>query len=255
MKNKLFLSICLCFMIVFSINFAEDYIQGKVLTLEKSHKLDKTDENIIGTDEFRIKILEGKEKGKEIIIFQPIYSESAYNMDVKVGDKIVIYKDNDDYFIADIDRRGNLINLFLLFSIMIIAIARWKGLKALISLIISITIVYKIFLPLIVKGYSPILISTIVALLASAITILLSTGISKKGVVAILGAVAGVVGAGIISMYFSYKMSMTGFTTIDSLNFSEMLRGIKVKEIISAGVILGSMGAVMDISMYSFCFK
>lgn len=255
MIKRLILLICLLFgmsFAVFSTEVDEDeYLQGRIIALIKTYTTNKSDENISKVDEFKVEILSGDEKGKEIIIKQPFYKESAYNIDVNVGNKVVLYKDksSDSYYIADIDRRGYLVGLFVLFSALIIGISKWKGVKALVSLIVSIGVVYNVFLPLITRGYSPILVSTGVALLASAITIFLSTGFSKKGTVAILGAVAGVVFAGVVSMYFSYKMAMTGFTTIDSLNFSELLSGIKMKEIISAGVILGSMGAVMDISM------
>ena len=234
---------------------SEEYIKGKILYLESTKKSGYSGEDgIKEIEEYRVRILEGDDKGNEILIQSPVYLEKAYNIFIKENQNVVLYKENgedgvNNYYIVDIDKRESILAIVGIFIFLTILIARYKGIKAILSLVIVIAIIYNVFLPMISIGYSPILISTLTALLCSTITIVLTTGFSKKGVVAILGAVAGVIIAGIISMYFSYKMAMTGFVSVEALNYSTLLQGIKVREIISAGVILGSMGAVMDVSM------
>ncbi|MEG2960352.1 MAG: YibE/F family protein [Cetobacterium sp.] len=248
--------IAVLFLILSVFSFAEEeYIKGKILYLERvvKNRADQED-GIKETREYSVEILEGVDKGLRVTVEAPIYEESAYNIYIRDNQNVVLYKDNveDDrsiYYIVDIDKRNSILMIIAIFMGLTIFVAKFKGVKALASLIIVIGIIYNVFLPAISVGYSPILISTGCALLASTITIFMTTGFSKKGVVAILGAVAGVVIAGILSMYFSYKMAMTGFVSVEALNYSNLLKGIKVKEIISAGVILGSMGAVMDVSM------
>lgn len=242
--------------ILFSINIfpkvekQEEYIEARILYLQKIIKKENDKElGIKKIEVYKAKLLNGNEKGKEIIIESPIYFEKAYNLFVRVNQKIIVCRENGSYYIIDIDRRDSILEIIGLFIILTIIIAKLKGVKAIFSLFIVILIIYKIFFPLITKGYSPILVSTCCALVSSIITIFFGTGISKKGIVAILGAVIGVLGAGIVSMYFSYKMAMTGFLTVESLNYSDILKNIKIREILSAGVILGSMGAVMDISV------
>ena len=44
-------------------------------------------------------------------------------------------------------------------------------------------------------------------------------------------------------------MGLTGYSTVDAVGYVGILGNIKVKELISAGIILGSMGAVMDVAM------
>ncbi len=233
----------------------EEYIKGKILYLENTVKNGYNEQDgIKEIEEYRVRILEGEDKNKEVLVQSPIYLEKAYNIFIREAQDVVLYKESSDetgntYYIVDIDKRDSILLLIGIFMTLTILIARFKGVKALVSLVIVIFIIYNVFLPSIANGYSPILISTLCALLCSIITIFLTTGFSQKGVVAILGAVAGVVIAGSMSMYFSYKMAMTGFVSVEALNYSTLLQGIKVREIISGGVILGSMGAVMDISM------
>lgn len=233
----------------------EEYIKGKILYLENIKKSGYNEQDgIKEIEEYRVKILEGEDKGKEVLIQSPIYLEKAYNIFIRENQDVVLYKEigdsnNDTYYIVDIDKRDSIFFIVGIFILLTVVIAKYKGVKAIISLIIVVGIIYNIFLPLISKGYSPILVSTGCALLCSTVTIFLTTGFSQKGLVAILGAVIGVIIAGIVSMYFSYKMAMTGFVSVEALNYSALLQGIKIREIISAGVILGSMGAVMDVSM------
>jgi uncharacterized membrane protein len=232
----------------------EAYIKGKVLKLEDIvYSSDENDE-IRETQIYNVKILEGKDENKEILIEFPIYNEEAYNLEVEVGDNVVIYEETGEdgetkFFIADIDKRNWIYALTTLFVIITLLLARMKGLKSLIALSIVILVIYNVFIPGIIEGYSPIALSVLTAFFASIVTIYLMTGFNGKGIVAILGSIAGVVVAGVLSYYFSYGMGLSGYTSIEALNFAPLLEGIKMKEIISAGVILGSMGAVMDVAM------
>ena len=263
MKRMIILLFSIFSIVIFSQNIEsyteeirqEEYIKGKILSLENVIKNGYNEQDgIREIEEYKVKILEGEDKNKEVLVQSPIYEERAYNIFIREKQNIVLYKESSDeagntYYIVDIDKRDSILVIIGIFVALTIFIAKLKGIKALLSLVIVVAIIYNIFLPMIANGYSPILISTLCALLCSTITIFLTTGFSQKGIVAILGAVAGVIIAGVISMYFSYKMAMTGFVSVEALNYSALLQGIRVREIISAGVILGSMGAVMDVSM------
>lgn len=251
----------LIFMIILSTfsysydKIGEEYIKGKILSLNRViENTDEEEKDIREIKEFKVRILEGEKKGEEVLVEFPIYYESAYNIEVNLGQSVILYKESyqediDLYYIIDTDKRFDEIILVGIFILLTIGIAKLKGVRALIALGIVVLIVYKIFIPTIVVGMSPILMATICALLASIITIFFMSGICKKSIVAILGSVIGVTFAGLISMYFTKKMGLTGYVSVEALNYAPMLKGIKVKEIISAGVILGSMGAVMDVSM------
>ena len=241
---------------VFSITvFAqEEYLRGKVLKLEDclspEEEVDELKEILL----YNVVISEGSRKGDTILVEFPIYREDAFNIKVKEKDNVVLYYEideegNEKYYIADVDKRMDILYLGGLFIVIVLVLARFKGLKAMIALLMVIIFIYKVFLPGIVVGYSPILLSVIAALFASVVTIYLMTGFNNKGVIAILGSVGGVLVAGTLSFIFVNSMRLTGYVTTEALNYASMLTGIKIREVISAGVILGSMGAVMDVAM------
>jgi len=231
----------------------DNYIRGRVL--EKIDTIDTPESDEVEyMDIYNIHIEEGIDKGAILPIEFPIYREEAFNIPLKSGKRVVLYTEIGDtgdnlYYIADIDKRGTLIVLSLIFLGLVFVLARFKGLRAIAALVITIMTTFSFFIPGVIKGYSPIMLSVATALFASFITIYFMTGFSSKGHVAVLGSIGGVAFAGVVSYIFTNTLGLTGYTDIDSLNYSSFLKGIKVKELISAGVILGSMGAVMDVAM------
>lgn len=96
-----------------------------------------------------------------------------------------------------------------------------------IALLLVVAFIYKVFIPGIIVGYSPILLSVITALFASIVTIYLMTGFNSKGIIAILGAIGGVLMAGVLSFIFVNSMRLTGYVTTEALNYASMLQNIK----------------------------
>lgn len=242
------------FMLILSgVSFSkEEYVKGKVLQLEETIPESKDNQEIKSIDIFKIELSEGD--NGIVYVESPIYKESAYNLNIKKGMNVVLYKEiqedgSTNFYIADIDKRNDIYILSFLFIGLTILLARKKGIKALLALLCVVIFIYQGFIPGIIAGYSPIILASITGLFASFITIYLMTGFTEKGINAIIGSVVGVLFAGLISYIFTYRMGLTGFVSVESLNFSSLLEGINVKEIISAGVILGSMGAVMDVAM------
>lgn len=255
-----FILFLLCSTITFSNNnkreTKEEYLSGKIIALVSEEKSDE--EGVTKLQKFNVKLLEGVDKGEVVEIDLPIYKDDEYNINAKVGDRVVVYKTFDNYgndemqlqyYIADIDKRIELYIMGICFVALVLLIARKNGLKALFALLVTIAFIIEVFLPAIYTGYSPILFAIITAIFSSLVTIYFTVGTNKKFFVALLGVISGVVIAGILSYIFTYRMHLNGFLNPDLLASAYLLKNIKIKELIPAGVIIGSLGAVMDVSV------
>ena len=232
----------------------ENYIKGRVTEKVSSYQPQEFEDEVVRIDVYRVVIKEGIDSGKAIDVEFPIYKESAFNIPMKVGVDVVLYTEISDdgknvYYISDIDKRNSMLILGGIFIGLTFILARFKGLKAILALGLTVAGIFKIFLPGVISGYSPILLSVFMAFFASLVTIYLIAGFNHKGKVAMAGSIGGVAFAGVLSYIFSIKMGITGYTDIDALNYAPLLGGIKIRELVSAGVILGSMGAVMDVAV------
>lgn len=246
---------CLCF----SDNNGtkEEYLSGKIVELISEEKVNFED-GVIKTQKYSIEFLEGNDKGEFIEIDLPIYKNDEYNLGVEVGDKVVIYKTSStdelgevkiDYYISDVDKRNEIYLMSFIFIGLILFIARKKGIKAILALLLTIIFIIKVFIPAIYIGYSPIFFAVITAIFSSFITIYFTLGFNKKFLVALLGVTSGVISAGILSYIFTHFMRINGFLDSELLASAYLLKNIKMKELIPAAVIIGSLGAVMDVAV------
>lgn len=227
----------------------DKYYDGKVLEIENIELLEE-DESLIGIEKVKL-LLENKEI---IEVENPKFKESAYTLKLKKNMNVIVLEEHSQdgfnkYYITDINKKNGLSIITFIFLLLTVVIAKLKGLKALLALGITIGLIFYLFIPLISKGFSPILLATIISIVSSFITIFLMDGVTEKGVVAVLGSVSGTIISGVISFWFCQKYGISGFSSLEDLNYSNMLTGIKVSELVPAGIILGSMGAVMDVGM------
>jgi len=241
-------------MLTFS-NNDEFYEKGKVL--EILNKIKPTEDEIDIKYKLKtiIKIETGLEKGKKIIINHPIFKKEQYSVFYSQGDHVVLYasKINElseyEYNIIDLDKRGRLIFLGITFFILIFILGRFQGLKAILALTTTVFLIFYGFIPLLTKGYSPILLAVILSIISSLLTVFLIAGLKEKGKIALIGTSLGVILAGIISLIFVKCLHITGYTSLESIYSAEYFNGINVKQLVSAGIIIGSLGAIMDVAI------
>ena len=142
--------------------------------------------------------------------------------------------------------------LIFLFIFVLIVVGRIKGLMALISLVITGLLIAFFMLPLMFKGYSPILLAVITAsIVIFTSLILIGGGFNKKSFSAIIGTSAGVIIAGTISFISGKMAHLTGITGEASEQLIYIVSDfpINIRGIMFAGIIISSLGAVMDVGM------
>ena len=126
-----------------------------------------------------------------------------------------------------------------------------KGLKSIITLFLTGIAIVKILLPMILKGYDPILISLGICAAVTTITLIIISGFNKKTLCAIVGTTGGVVVAGIMALSMGSLAKLTGLGNEEAqmLLFLPQNIDFNFKGLLFAGIILGALGAVMDVGM------
>ncbi len=104
---------------------------------------------------------------------------------------------------------------------------------------------------MIYKGISPILAAVLVVAFTTIVTMCMVDGITKKSVAAMLGTVIGVVFSGAFALIFGQVTSITGYNVsdIENLVYVGEMTDIKIGELLFAGILIASLGAVMDVGM------
>ena len=208
----------------------------------------------IGYQKVIAKVTEGQYKDNTYEIKNNI--SRLYNYKVEEGTKVVliIYKQNNGNMIWDVygyDRSSMIYVLAGIFIIVVIIIGGVKGIKSLVSLMFTLVTVIFLMLPLMFRGVEPMLAAVVSATLSIIVTLSLVSGINKKTVTAIIGTISGVVISGIIAYIFGELTHSSGMTMNDTESLIYIAEGtnLKVKGIMFAGILIASLGAVMDVAM------
>lgn len=112
-------------------------------------------------------------------------------------------------------------------------------------------LIIEFLLPAVFSGWPPIASSIICAILSTAVTLLLLNGQSGKTFSAILSTMIGMFFALILFLITSAMIHVDGFSSADAegLILIHEETGLQIKDVLFAGVVISSLGAIMDVGM------
>lgn len=207
----------------------------------------------VGYQQVRLKILSGEHKGK--IIDASSFAGYLYGADCTLNMRVIasISKSGENIHASVYSYyREPIIYVFvLLFLLMLWVIGGRKGLKSAIGLIFTFICIVFLFIPMLYKGYSPVVSAVIVVTIITLVSIYLIGGLSIKTISAILGTIIGVVIAAGCAAAFGYFSKISGYNVseIESLAFVANNTDLEIGGLLFAGILIASLGAVMDVSM------
>lgn len=176
------------------------------------------------------------------------------SVEYRVGDKVVLVKTTnqgkDFFYIADFIRRESLYLLFAIFVGLTILIGKKRGLASLVGMIISFFIIFNLVLNQILMGQNPIVITILASFFIIPITFYLSHGINKKTTAAVIGTVLALILTSILAGIFIELSRLTGFASEEAIFIqSQRPDVINVKGLLYAGIIIGLLGILDDITI------
>lgn len=269
-KNNLaeyaIIALILISMIVMMISFSErefsfrqynastiEYVRGKVVELV-SEDLSYEKEYITGRQNVKVEILEGKAEGEVVEIDN--YITAIHNVVLKQGSRVIICADMPDgvepyYSVYNYDRSYGMFVLVGAFLLLVILIGKKKGLMSCIGLLFTVCTVICVLLPTLFEGGNAVVASVLTIIVCSAVSCFCISGLSKKTSFNIINTVLGVISAGVIYYIFMLVLNISG----SNLSEAEMLAiisnstGLKLGGVLFAGVLISSLGAVMDVAV------
>lgn len=156
-----------------------------------------------------------------------------------------------EWTFVDYYRFNKIIALAIVFAVLLIVIGLKKGINALVSLVFTGAFVFSVFIPWILNGYNIYVGIVVTATFTIVMSLLLIEGISKKSIVTMLGCFAGTAMAAFITWIMNIVLHLTGFVTENSIYITMLNteRPISLIGIVFAGIVIGALGAIMDVAM------
>lgn len=204
-----------------------------------------------------VEVLSGEKRGTKYNATYTVMAKEGEPFEYDIlqeGDKVYLTIDErmeePMVYISGIQRHNSLIVLAIIFLLSILVVGQKQGLKTIISLAITIGIMFFWTLPAIIHGASPLWTAILASSVITIISYLLISGFHKKTIAAVFGTVGGLLLSAIIVLIFGYFARLSGLNE-ESMYLAFLPQGTEFNlvEILFAGIIIGALGACMDMSM------
>lgn len=211
------------------------------------------DGNRYGDQRVRLYIKSGTLKGQTVEATSP--NGTLFGAVCREGMAVIaivsVSGENNVVTVYSQDRTIPIICFALIFVFCLWLVGGRKGLKSALCLGVSIISVFLVFFPLVYRGFSPFWGAVIVAAISAFVTIFAVGGVNAKSVAAIMGTLFGVCTAGAAASLFGLVAGINGYNVseIESLLFVAQHSDIQIGGLLFAGILISSLGAVMDVGM------
>jgi Predicted multitransmembrane protein len=209
-----------------------------------------------GSQTAAVRMLSGKLKGRIFPISNVLNNETNYFL--KNGQEIVVSvsslngaRPSLNIFLYAPYRAAALLVLLAIFVAALCLVGGWRGYRSVLGIVFTLTSVFFVFLPMLFQGVPTIAATILLVLLTACVTLFLVNGISRKTFSAILGVTAGVIVSAVIMISFGSLLKVSGYTMPDTavlLNVAGLSK-LQVEPLLFAGIVIASLGAVMDIAI------
>ncbi len=207
----------------------------------------------VGEQVVEVKLLSGEKKGETLQVTSS--SGFLFGAPCTHGMKVVVMQSvAGDTVIASVytqDREWVIYAFGLLYLAVLVLVGGKQGIKGGIGLVFTFFSILLWYLPMVYRGFSPFWSAVFICLITTLATMLLIGGFTKKTVVATAGTVGGVLTAGVAATLFSLASGITGYNVSDIETLMTLWNtlDIQVGGLLFSGLLISSLGAVMDVAM------
>ncbi|WAL45686.1 YibE/F family protein [Rhodococcus pyridinivorans] len=174
--------------------------------------------------------------------------------ELQAGDEIRLVRQTDpagatQYSFYDYARGFPLALVVAAFAVVVVAIARWRGLRALIGLGVAFGVLVVFMLPALLDGKPAVPVALVGGALILYAVLYLAHGVNLRTSSALLGTLASMVVAALLS-YVAIRMThLTGLSEEQNTDVQLYIGHVSISGLLLAGFIIGSLGVLNDVTI------
>lgn len=172
----------------------------------------------------------------------------------ETGDRVVLLynrlaPEEFQYSFVEFQRTTPLLWLSAVFVVVVLVVARWMGLRALVGLAVSLAIIVTFLLPALLRDANPVAVALVTTSVIAFAALYIAHGIRPATTVALVGTLVSVVvitlGAGVLAAAAELSgLNDENFQTLRVTAAALDLRGIVI-----AGMVIGALGVLDDVTV------
>jgi uncharacterized membrane protein len=195
------------------------------------------------------RLSQGPDEGQ---VFPLTFVVAETSPEFVTGDRVVLeYQAGSEpefrYTYADRQRRPVLLWVALAFAVVVVLLGRLRGLAALGGLVATVFVLLQFVIPAILDARPPVLVAVVGASLIAYVALYSAHGFNRMTTVALLGTLVALGLTAMLSWFVVEAARFTGLITDEA--FILTIAGIDPAGLILAGVVLGAIGAIDDVTV------
>lgn len=182
------------------------------------------------------------------------FSRGPGQPDLLAGDGIRIFRQVDQqgatsYGFYDYERAWPLALLAAAFAVVTVAVARWRGLRALVGIVIAFMVLVAFMLPALRDGAPAVPVALVASAAILFAVIYLAHGVSLRTSAALLGTLTSMLLAAVLSWAAIELTHLTGLSQEQNNEVAVYLENVSITGLLLAGFIVGSLGVLNDVTI------
>ena len=181
---------------------------------------------------------------------QPMFGTENVTLVPEVGDRVIALSIPEEGLVfTDFERSSPMIALFIVYIVLVVAIAWWRGIGSLLGLFIAFGIVIFFTVPSLFDGHHPLVVGLVTGSGALFVLLYLAHGPNARTTTAYLGTLAGLVVTAFLAWWAVSASKLTGLWNEAGLHLEFLDRGVSLQGLILCGVILAGLGVLNDVTV------
>ncbi|MDN3937368.1 YibE/F family protein [Arthrobacter sp. YD4] len=153
------------------------------------------------------------------------------------------------FVFVDFVRTLPIILLAVLYAVVVIAVARWRGLRALIGLVGAYAVLVSFMLPGLVEGKPPLLLALVGSTVIMIGVLYFAHGFTARTSTALLGTIFGLAITAALAAWATDAANLAGVGNHDAATLANVSDHISISGIILCGLIISGLGVLNDVTI------
>jgi uncharacterized membrane protein len=153
------------------------------------------------------------------------------------------------YVFVDFVRSLPIALLAILYAVVVIAVARWRGFRALLGLVGAYAVLVSFILPGLVEGKPPLMLALVGSTVIMIGVLYFAHGFSARTSTALLGTIFGLGITALLAAWATDAANLAGVGDHDAATLINMSDKISISGIILCGLIISGLGVLNDVTI------
>ncbi|GAA4432754.1 YibE/F family protein [Georgenia halophila] len=153
------------------------------------------------------------------------------------------------YVFWDFERKAPIGWLALGYALVVLAVARWRGLAAMAGLTGSLGIIVAFVIPAIMLGSPPVLVTLVGCSAMMFMSLYLAHGISIRTTTALLGTFVGLFITVLLATWGTRSANLTGSSSDSALMLMSQFENLSLMDLLLCGMVIAGLGVLNDVTI------